>query len=38
MSKERFETILDYGSSKIRIGVFDDENSNNNIFIENIAN
>ena len=25
MSKERFETILDYGSSKIRIGVFDDE-------------
>ncbi len=34
MSKERFETILDYGFSKLRIGSFDNDNPNNKFFLD----
>ena len=30
MSKEKFETILDYGASKLRIGTFDNDYKKNN--------
>ena len=33
MSKEKFETILDYGSSKLRIGVFDKNNPKSKFFL-----
>ena len=33
MNKERFETILDYGSSKLRIGTFDNHHPNNKYFL-----
>ena len=34
MVKDKYETILDYGSSKIRAGVIDTENSLAKFFIE----
>ncbi len=33
MSKERFETVLDYGFSKLRIGTFDNDHPNNKFFL-----
>ena len=37
MDKEKFETFLDFGSSKIRIGVFDNEYTNNVFFSDEIC-
>ena len=34
MVKDKYETVLDYGSSKIRAGVIDTENSLAKFFIE----
>ncbi len=34
MDKEKFETFLDYGSSKLRAGIYDNEHSGNNFFID----
>ena len=33
MVKDKYETILDYGSSKLRVGVYDNEYSDNNFSI-----
>ena len=33
MSKEKFETILDYGASKLRIGTFDNDYKKNKFFL-----
>jgi len=38
MDKERFETFLDFGSSKIRIGVFDIENRGSHFFSDEKCN
>tara|TARA_Y100001970_G_scaffold289938_1_gene421850 strand:- start:1862 stop:3001 length:1140 start_codon:yes stop_codon:yes gene_type:complete len=38
MDKERFETFLDYGSSKLRVGVYDNEYSDNNFSIDEVCN
>ena len=38
MDKERFETFLDFGSSKIRIGVFDIENQDSYFFSDEKCN
>ena len=34
MDKEKYETILDYGSSKIRAGVIDIDNPQTKFFID----
>ena len=37
MDKEQFETYIDFGSSKIRIAVFDSEYPDNNFFIDKLS-
>ena len=34
MSKEKFETVLDYGSSKLRIGIIDKNFPKNKFFLD----
>ena len=37
MDKEKFETFLDFGSSKIRIGAFDSEHPSNTFFNDELC-